>query len=546
VTRMGHGLIVEAARAEELRDEARTLKSLDLRAEDLQLVELLLAGYCSPLRGFMAQADYDAVLSNMRLSTGEPWSVPITLAVDPQFAGNLDLGKRIALRDESGVLIAVLRVTEIWSPDVGAEAQALYGDPSEGGALDKQRVLLGGDIEGVELPSHYDFVLLRFTPSELKDQTAKHGWKRILAFQPEGLIHRGEIERVVHAARQADANILLQAPVTPNQAASANHYLRIRCYERALRYLPEQGTMLSLLPVPRPFTPIREIVWRAKLAGTVEARYLLLDLALQRQCNAKTWDLAYSLAHEMGVELVNLPAFHLDAARGAFVPKDPQGTEGETIVEPEDLIRRLKDGLPIPDWFSYPEVLDELRRSQPVRGRQGVTVFFTGLSGAGKSTIAHVLMTKLLELGERTVTLLDGDIVRKNLSSELGFSRAHRDLNILRIGFVASEITKHGGIAICAPIAPYQSTRRRIREMVSSHGAFVEVYVATPLDTCEKRDRKGLYARARAGLIKEFTGISDPYEAPENAEIVIDTRDCTPLEAAQSIVTYLENQCYIR
>jgi len=200
----------------------------------------------------------------------------------------------------------------------------------------------------------------------------------------------------------------------------------------------------------------------------------------------------------------------------------------------------------VPEWLSFPEVVDELSRNHPVRGRQGVTVFFTGLSGAGKSTIAQVLLAKLLEIGERTVTLLDGDIVRKHLSSELGFSREHRDLNIRRIGYLASEIAKHGGIAICAPIAPYKTTRRKVREMVESHGGFFEVHVATPLDTCESRDRKGLYAKARAGLIKEFTGISDPYEVPDNAEIVIDTRDWTPLEAAQMIITRLESEGFIR
>ena len=206
----------------------------------------------------------------------------------------------------------------------------------------------------------------------------------------------------------------------------------------------------------------------------------------------------------------------------------------------------MRAGLELPEWYSFPEVLEQVKKSYPPRSRQGVTVFFTGLSGSGKSTIANALVAKLRESGSRSITLLDGDIVRKNLSSELGFSREHRDLNILRIGFVAAEITKHGGVAICAPIAPYAATRRKVREAVEAAGGFFEVFVSTPLEECELRDRKGLYARARAGLIKEFTGISDPYEAPERAEIVIDTRECSPLEAAQMILTRLENEGYVR
>ena len=208
--------------------------------------------------------------------------------------------------------------------------------------------------------------------------------------------------------------------------------------------------------------------------------------------------------------------------------------------------RRLSEGLEIPEWFSYPEIIEELRKMYPPRHKQGLTIFFTGLSGSGKSTIANALLVKLLEIGGRRVTLLDGDVVRKNLSSELGFSKEHRNLNIERIGYVASEITKNGGIAVCAPIAPYRVTRRKVRQMVEAVGGFVLIYVSTPIEVCEKRDRKGLYAKARAGLIKEFTGIDDPYEVPETAEMVIDTQKLSPELAAQRILVKLENMGYIR
>src|SRR4029077_18281077 len=210
-----------------------------------------------------------------------------------------------------------------------------------------------------------------------------------------------------------------------------------------------------------------------------------------------------------------------------------------------ELRERLNGGRDIPSWFTYPEVVQELRRSYPPRHKQGVTIFFTGLSGSGKSTIANVLLTKFLEMGGRPVTILDGDLVRKRLSSELGFSKEHRDLNIRRIGFVASEIVKNGGIAICAPIAPYESVRKHVREMIDPFGGFILVHVATPIETCEQRDRKGLYAKARAGILKEFTGISDPYEEPKDAEVVINTAELSPEEAAQEIILHLEREGFI-
>jgi sulfate adenylyltransferase len=226
------------------------------------------------------------------------------------------------------------------------------------------------------------------------------------------------------------------------------------------------------------------------------------------------------------------------------VDEVPEGMDVKSISGTE-LRARLADGREIPEWFTYPEVIEELRRSHPSRSRQGFTVFFTGLSGSGKSTVANVLQTKLLEFGGRSVTLLDGDLVRKNLSSELGFSKEHRDLNILRIGFVAAEITKAGGAAICAPIAPYERVRRVNRELIGSQGGYILVHISTPLEVCEQRDRKGLYVKARAGIIKEFTGISDPYEEPADAEIVIDTTDISPEEAAQQILLYLEKEGYL-
>jgi sulfate adenylyltransferase len=257
-------------------------------------------------------------------------------------------------------------------------------------------------------------------------------------------------------------------------------------------------------------------------------------------------DLLRNHEEELGVGMVPFKMMVYVEDKDAYMPEDevPQGARVLNISGTE-LRRRLADGREIPSWFSFPEVARELRRTHPPRYGQGFSVFFTGLSGSGKSTIANVLLVKFLEVGGRPVTLLDGDIVRKHLSSELGFSKEHRDINIRRIGFVASEITKNGGIAICAPIAPYESVRRDVRAMIEPVGGFVLVHVATPLEVCEQRDRKGLYAKARAGKIQEFTGISDPYEPPAEAEVVIDTTDTTPQEAAQTIILHLEREGYI-
>jgi sulfate adenylyltransferase len=527
---------------EALKREGSSLKGRDLRGHPLALLEMLLLGFCSPLKGYLGRADCVAVLTGQRLAAGRPWSMPVLMEVDAAFAATVKAGDKVALRDPEGVLLAVLSLEEVWSAAdlTAAQAAELVTLGFEGG------VFLAGPVVGVESPPHYDFAALRLSPEELHAQFVKRGWRKVLACQPADMIHRAEAARIVHAARIAQANVLVLAPVTEDETITLDHFTRIRALEHGVRYLPERGAMLSLLPLPGSLPSAREVLWRALLARNAGASHLLVEPEWWHGATGTVRKETMALAREAGIELVDLPRFVRDESLGAFLPVSTEAEIPSGQAPSDEIVRRVCVGLEVPEWLSFPEVVDELRRSHPVRGRQGVTVFFTGLSGAGKSTIARVLLSKLLEVGERTVTLLDGDVVRKNLSSELGFSRAHRDLNIQRIGFVASEITKHGGIALCAPIAPYMATRRKVREMVEAHGGFVEVYVATSLADCEARDRKGLYAKARAGLIKEFTGISDPYEVPEQAELVIDTADCTPHEAAQMIVTRLESEGFIR
>jgi len=556
-------LYVNDAEANRIKSQAQEYPSWDLAPRQLCDLELLLNGGFSPLDGFLNRADHDRVVEEMRLSDGTLWPMPVTLDVSDAFAGCIGPGSQVALRDPEGVLIAVLDVGDIWRPAKDDEARRVFGttDQRHPGVFQLAHrtgpVYVGGRLCGIEPPTHYDFPHLRDSPRELRERFAKLGWRRVVAFQTRNPMHRGHQELTLRAVRQAEANLLIHPAVGLTKSGDIDHYSRVRCYEHLLKLYPEQTTTLSLLDLAMRMAGPREALWHAIIRQNHGCTHFIVsrDHAGPGQDRfGRTFYEPYAAQElvarhqaELGIQVLMFPEMVHVRERAQYVPADEVRT-GETVLNLSsiELRRRLQEGLEIPDWFSYPEVVAELRRTHPPRHRQGFTVFCTGLSGSGKSTIANALMVKLLELGGRAVTLLDGDIVRKHLSSELGFSREHRNLNILRIGFVASEITKNGGIAICAPIAPYAATRRQVREMIAPLGGFIEVHVATPLETCEARDRKGLYAKARAGILKEFTGISDPYEAPEHPEVLIDTRDCTPSEAAQRILLKLESLGYIR
>jgi sulfate adenylyltransferase len=556
-------LYVSAEETDRIKAQAREYPSWDLTPRQLCDLELLLNGGFSPLEGFLNQADHDRVVEEMRLSDGTLWPIPITLDVSEEFASRIGRGGKVALRDPEGVLIAVLDVGDSWRPDKDYEARQVFGttDPQHPGVFQLLRrtgpVYVGGRLRGIEPPTHYDFPHLRDAPRELRERFAKLGWRRVVAFQTRNPMHRAHQELTLRAIQQAEANLLIHPAVGLTKPGDIDHYSRVRCYEHLLQTYPEQTTALSLLNLAMRMAGPREALWHALIRQNHGCSHFIVgrDHAGPGQDRfGRTFYQPYAAQElvaryqdELKIRLLSFPEMVYVRERAQYVPaSEVRADEMVLNISGTEFRRRLQEGLEIPDWFSYPEVVAELRRTHPPRHRQGFTVFFTGLSGSGKSTIANALMVKLLELGGRAVTLLDGDIVRKHLSSELGFSREHRNINILRIGFVASEITKNGGIAICAPIAPYAATRREAREMIAPLGGFIEVHVATPLETCEARDRKGLYARARAGILKEFTGISDPYEAPEHPEVTIDTRDCAPGEAAQRILLKLESLGYIR
>lgn len=547
----------------ELKAHSREWPSWDLTGRQLCDLELLLSGGFSPLTGFMTRKDYEGACHDMRLATGTLWPMPITLDVTEEFARKLQAGSsQVALRDPEGVMLAVLHVEEVWQPDRKAEAHSVFGStsaahPGADYAINRSNPwYVGGKIEGVQSPSHYDFKALRLTPAELRTEFARLGWRRVVAFQTRNPMHRAHVELTFRAAKAVEANLLIHPSVGMTKPGDVDYFTRVRCYQLLLSKYPPGTVKLSLLPLAMRMGGPREAIWHALIRKNYGVTHFIVGrdhAGPGKDTDGKPFYGPYEAQelfkkHEkdIGVTMVPFSMMVYLEDQDCYVP-DNEVQQGARVLNLSgtDLRDRLNEGRDIPGWFTYPEVVRELRRSFPPRHKQGVTIFFTGLSGSGKSTIANVLLTKFLEMGGRPVTILDGDLVRKHLSSELGFSKEHRDINIRRIGYVASEITKNGGIAICAPIAPYDAVRKHVRQMVEPNGGFILVHVATPIETCEQRDRKGLYAKARAGIVKEFTGVSDPYEVPADAEVVINTADLSAEEAAQEIILHLEQQGFI-
>ena len=551
-------LFVSADQAQALKAEAGSMPSWDLTARQACDLELLMNGGFFPLKGFNSQADYDGVVDKMRLADGTLWPMPITLDVSEKFAEGVGPGTRIALRDAEGVILAVMTVSDKWTPNKAHEAAQVFGaDDLAHPAVHYLHniagpIYLGGPIQGLQAPVHYDFKSRRDTPNELRAYFKKLGWEKVVAFQTRNPLHRAHQELTFRAAREAQANLLIHPVVGMTKPGDVDHFTRVRCYEAVLDKYPQSTTTMSLLNLAMRMAGPREAVWH----GLIRRNHGVTHFIVGRDhagpgknsagqdfygpYDAQTLFTEYEA--EIGVKMVDFKHMVYVQERASYFPANevPEGCTTLDISGTE-LRRRLREGLDIPEWFSFPEVVTQLRKTSPARDKQGFTVFFTGLSGSGKSTVANALMIKLMEMGGRPVTLLDGDVVRKHLSSELGFSKEHRDINIKRIGYVASEITKNGGIAICAPIAPYTATRRAVREMIESYGAFIEVHVATSLEECERRDRKGLYKLAREGKIKEFTGISDPYEAPTTAELVLDTQGVEVDHCAHQVILKLES-----
>lgn len=565
MTDFSESLMVHFRRVERLKQEAMDLPSLNLNERQIYDLELLCNRAFFPLNGFMVREDYDSVLENSRLADGSVWPVPVCLDVPEKLANRLAPDTDLGLCDAEGFLLAILHIKDIWQPDKTLEARLIYGTddeslhPSVFHLLNNTHVwYIGGTIEGLHHPLHFDFTDLRRPPSETHRRFTQNGWRNVIGFHTEKLLHCAHKEMIMQAARDARANIFLQPVAGVPTPGDLDHFTSVHCYKAFVEQFPKTMIMLGLLPFASRKAGPREALLEAIIKKNFGCTHFMVapdqaDPFMHEAGNhlfypmGKAQELVAEYGQEIGIEMVPLSPMAYVESQNRYLPRTAIEPEMETReISSAELRRCLEFDEKIPEWFSFPAVVTELKKTYPPRHRQGFTLFMTGLSGAGKSTLARVLYVMFMEMRDRPVTLLDGDIVRSNLSQELDFSKEHREINVKRIGFVASEITKNRGIAICAPIAPYRETRRQIRNVIEQYGGFVEVHVSTPLSVCENRDRKGMYAKARAGLIKGFTGVDDPYETPEAPEASIDTSDMTPSEAAQEVLLFLEREGYIK
>ena len=544
-----------------LQNEAVKLNSITLTTRQVCDLELILNGSFNPIKGFMNKNDYESVLKNMRLNDGTLWPIPIILDLNKETIENFDIKEdtKISLRDKEGFLIAIMHVQDVWKPNKKEEAKYVYksNDKEHPGVnylyKNINEYYVGGSLKKVQLPHHYDYQLLRHTPEEMKTQFKKLGWKKIVAFQTRNPMHRAHKEIAFNAAIENNANLLIHPVVGPTKPGDVDHYTRVRCYQKILKYFPKGTTTLSLLPLAMRMAGPREALWHAIIRKNYGCTHIIIGRDHAGPGNDKYGNPYYGpydaqnllIKHEdeIGIKMVPFKMMVYVKEDDQYMPIDLVPKEKTRLnISGTELRKKLENGKEIPSWFSYPDIVKELQKVYPIKEKQGFTLFFSGLSGSGKSTIANGVLVKLLENGNRRVTLLDGDIVRTHLSSELGFSKAHREINVKRIGYVASEITKNGGIALCAPIAPFKESRQINRKLISQYGNYIQIFVSTPIEECEKRDVKGLYAKARAGELKGFTGIDDPYEKPENCELTIDTTNITPEEAVQEVMLYLEKE----
>jgi len=558
------GDLINLIEPEETQDElkafASTLPSIQITARNENDLELLAVGGFSPLDRFMGEESHKCVLDEMRLADGSIFPIPITLPVtkdDP-----IEIGGDIALRNSRNELLAVMTVEEAYPWDRDEVAKKVFGtndlrhplvaEMHRWGALN-----ISGRLRVLQLPKHFDFKDLRLTPAETREALRSIGRENVVAFQTRNPLHRVHEELTKRATEKVDGVLLLHPVVGLTKPGDVDHFTRVRTYRMlASQYYDQDKILLALLPLAMRLAGPREALWHAIIRRNYGANHLIVGrdhAGPGVDSEGKPFygpydaqELVTQHEDEIGVKMVpfKMLVYLPEEGRYEEIDKVPEGMETSSISGTEVREDYLNNGRILPDWFTRPEVAQILAESYPPRHMQGVCAWFTGLSGAGKSTIASVLTVMLQEYG-RQVTVLDGDVVRTHLSKGLGFSKEGRDTNIRRIGYVASEIVRHGGVAICAAVSPYRATRNDVRNMIGGDH-YVEIFVDTPLEVCEQRDVKGLYAKARSGEIKGFTGIDDPYEAPNNAEIVLDTVNYTPEANAHRIVEYLTQKGYIR
>ncbi len=527
-------------------------------------LELLVTGALSPLTGFMTQKEYDSVINNTSLTDGTVWPIPYYLDLTEEQAGTINVGDVIALRDIEGFMPAVMTVESKWEPDKKLEAENIYGTtdvkhPGVDYLMNKVGdVYIGGRVDAIELPFNYDFEALRFTPAELRQHFEKLGWRSIVAFHTSKPMHAVHYEMTMRASKQANAHVLIHPVVGMSKPGDLHYYSRVHCYEAILKQYPKGHVALALIPMAMRMAGPREALMNAIIRQNYGCTHYIVgtehagppnvrDSGKRFYSTGASQEYTDKYKQSLEIKIINMEELCYDESKKRFITKinNQKSLCSNESFSNSRILNSLLNKEDIPDWVTYPDVLKALQKSYPPRSKQGLTLFFTGFSGSGKSTLARIIYAKFIEEGKRSVTLLDGDVVRLNLSSELGFSKSDRNTNVRRIGYVASEITKNRGVAICAPIAPYREIRREVRRTIEEYGVFIEIHVSTSIEECENRDRKGLYAKARKGIIPEFTGISDPYDVPEKPEIRVDTKGVSPLQAAQDIYLYLIREGYI-
>lgn len=540
-----------------LIEESSHLPSIQISARSLCDLELLATGGFSPLTRFMGKADYERVIEEMRLADGTLWPLPITLPVETD-SFNSD---RIVLRDSRNNLIAIMDLEEVYAWDAEREASLALGttDPRHPLVAEMTRwgkFYASGALRVINLPIYYDFIEMRRTPAQVRGMLAEMGRKHVVAFQTRNPLHRIHEELTKRAAEKVGGSLLIHPVVGMTKPGDVDHFTRVRIY-RALveNYYEQDQTALSLLPLAMRMAGPREAVWHAIIRRNYGATHFIVGrdhAGPGKDSSGKPFygpfdaqELLARHAEEVGVQMVPFDELVYLKNEGRYVEANevPTGAEVANISGTQVRDDYLAKGRLLPEWFTRKETAEILRQMYPPRHNMGFCIWFTGLSGSGKSTISEILNTLLLERG-RVATMLDGDVVRTHLSKGLGFSREDRDTNILRIGFVAGEVVKAGGAVLCAAVSPYRAARNQCRNMMGED-QFVEVFVNTPIEVCEERDVKGLYAKARRGELKGFTGVDDPYEPPTNAELVLETVGVSPEENARKIIAYLEEKGFL-
>ena len=558
-SRLVNLVVEDAGERAALKERASRLPSVQISPRTLCDLELLATGALSPLDRFMGKADYERVVEEMRLADGTLYPIPITLPIEP--SSEIALGKEIVLRSPTNQILGLMTIDEIFEWDYAREARQVTG------TLDTRHPLVSemtqwsqryasGPMRILELPLHHDFLQLRLTPAQVRERLEEMGYSQVAAFQTRNPMHRSHEELTKRAMEKIHGALLVHPTVGVTRVEDIDYFTRVRSIQALVaNYYDPERTLLSILPMAMRMAGPKEALWHMIIRRNHGASHFIIGrdhASPGKDSKGQPFydplgahELARKHEAEIGVhplmfsEFVYLP----DENRYESAEGLSGGARTQTISGTEVRDNYLRKGRPLPAWFTRPEVAEILTHAHPPRDRQGFCVWFTGLPSAGKSTIASILAAKLYEYGRR-VTMLDGDVVRTHLSKGLGFSHEDRETNVLRIGFVASEIVRHEGVTLCAAVSPYRAARDQVRSRFEA-GKFIEVWVNTPVDVCQDRDVKGLYAQAKAGKVKGFTGVDDPYEAPIRPEIEIDTVKQTAEEATQSILDYLKQHSFI-